>query len=56
VCRVQVLGQGSFRTLKMSRAQISVDDAAAGICLACKLIPEGDLLLRPLGLLRQNLM
>jgi ferredoxin len=52
VCRVQVIGGGAFRTLKMSRTQISAADQAAGICLACKLIPESDLALRPLGLLR----
>lgn len=55
VCRVQVLGAGDFRTLKMSRAQVSAEDEAAGICLACKLIPRSDLVLRPLGLLRQRL-
>ena len=56
VCRVQVLGAGAFRTLKMSRAQVSPADEAAGICLACKLIPESDLTLRPLGLLRRALV
>lgn len=55
VCRVQVLGTGVFRTLKMSRAQVSPADEAAGICLACKLIPQSDLTLRPLGVLRRTL-
>jgi ferredoxin len=55
ICRVQVLAQGRYRTLKMSRAQISEADAAAGICLACKLIPESDLAIRPLGLFRKQL-
>lgn len=55
ICRVQVLGEGRFRTLKMSRAQVSEADAAIGICLACKLIPESDLAIRPLGLLRTQL-
>ncbi len=49
ICRVQVLAGGRYRTLKMSRAQISAADEASGICLACKLIPEGDLTLRALG-------
>lgn len=53
ICRVQVLEGTRYRTQKMSRAQISEDDLAAGICLACKLIPEGDLTLRALGLLRR---
>lgn len=47
-CRVQVLA-GDYRTGKMSRAQVSVEDEGAGICLACKLLPEGDLVLQPLG-------
>ena len=55
ICRVQVLGSGAFRTLKMSRAQVSEADEAAGICLACKLLPEGDLTIRPLGLLQKQL-
>lgn len=54
ICRVQVLAGGPYRTLKMSRAQVSETDQAAGICLACKLIPEGDLTLRPLGGLRSH--
>ncbi len=53
ICRVQVLEGARYRTQKMSRAQVSEDDLAAGICLACKLIPEGDLTLRALGLLRR---
>jgi len=55
ICRVQVLGTGNYRTLKMSRAQVSEADEAEGICLACKLLPEGDLTIRPLGLLRKQL-
>lgn len=47
-CRVQVLS-GAFRTRKMSRAQVSVEDAAAGIALACKLLPSEDLVLQALG-------
>ncbi len=55
ICRVQVVGAGRYRTLRMSRAQVSEHDEAAGICLACKLIPEGDLEIRPLGFLRERL-
>jgi len=54
ICRVQVLGDGKFRTKKMSRAQVSADDEAKGICLACKLIPESDLKIRALGFSRQR--
>jgi len=55
ICRVQVLGEGRYRTMKMSRAQVTAADEAKGICLACKLIPEGDLEIRALGLLRKSL-
>ena len=49
VCRVQVLGGASYQTGKMSRAQVSHEDEAKGICLACKLIPTQDLELKVLG-------
>jgi ferredoxin len=48
VCRVQVVA-GRFRTQRVSRAHIGEAERAAGICLACKLIPESNLTLRPLG-------
>ena len=35
--------------------QVSEVDEAAGVCLACKLLPEGDLTIRPLGLLQKQL-
>ena len=56
ICRVQVVGEAKFRTLKMSRAQVTESDLAQGICLACKLIPEGDLTVKALGELRQKLI
>ena len=49
VCRVQVVGDGPYRTGKMSREQVPVDDEQQGICLACKLFPEADLRLKVLG-------
>ena len=49
VCRVQVLGDGRYRTGKMSREQVPVQDEELGICLACKLFPAGDLRLKVLG-------
>ena len=52
ICRVQVVHGALYRTLKMSRAQVTQDDRDAGIALACKLIPEGPLTIRALGLLR----
>lgn len=49
VCKVQVLAQGSYHTGKMSREHVSIEDEAKGICLACKLVPDGPLQLRVLG-------
>ena len=49
VCRVQVTGDGHYRTGKMSREQVPVGDEEKGICLACKLFPEGNLRLKVLG-------
>ena len=48
VCRVQVVGDGRYRTGKMSREQVPLEDEEKGICLACKLFPEGDLHLKVL--------
>ncbi len=64
ICRVQVLNPDGlkpneltkqYRTLKMSKAQVSDDDAKDGIALACKLIPQADLHLMPLGALKKCL-
>ena len=49
VCRVKVLDGGKYRTGKMSRSEVSVEDEEQGVCLACKLIPESNLQLRILG-------
>ncbi len=49
VCRVQVVGNGRYRTGKMSRAQVPQEAEARGVCLACKLFPESDLRLKVLG-------
>ena len=48
ICRVRVLS-GAYRTLKMSRAQVSLKQEGAGYALACRLIPESDLALELAG-------
>jgi ferredoxin len=48
VCRVQVLA-GHYQTGTMSRAQVSDDDRASGVNLACQLFPRSNLHLRALG-------
>lgn len=45
ICRVRVTA-GRYRTRKMSRVHVSEADEAAGIVLACRLIPETDLSLQ----------
>lgn len=42
ICRIRVIG-GLYRALPMSRSRISEADEAAGIVLACRIIPQGDL-------------
>ncbi|MBM3517157.1 MAG: 2Fe-2S iron-sulfur cluster binding domain-containing protein [Alphaproteobacteria bacterium] len=46
ICRVEVL-RGRYRTLKMSRLHVSVEEQRRGFALACRLVPESDLELRP---------
>lgn len=48
VCRVQVLS-GTYECGQMSAAQVSADDRAQGIALACQLWPRSDLRIRALG-------
>lgn len=43
VCRVRVLS-GEYDALRMSRKHISEDDLAAGIVLACRIVPRTDLI------------
>ena len=47
-CRV-IVTQGRYRTRKMSRVHVSEGQERAGYALACRLIPESDLLLRLAG-------
>lgn len=42
VCRVRVLA-GEYDALRMSRKHISEDDLAAGVVLACRIVPRTDL-------------
>jgi ferredoxin len=42
VCRVRVL-EGAYTTRRMSRKHVSEADEAAGVVLACRLVPLGDL-------------
>lgn len=46
VCRVQVLA-GPYRLLPQSRTHVSHAEEGDGYALACRLVPDGDLELRP---------
>lgn len=52
VCKVRV-NQGTFHTRKMSRACISEEEERAGVVLACRLFPKGDLSLSVVGKLQK---
>lgn len=52
VCKVRVT-DGEFRTRKMSRACISEEEERAGVVLACRLFPAGDLSLTVVGKLQK---
>lgn len=49
VCRVKIT-RGRFAAQKMSRSRISEADEAAGIVLACRVVPQSDIGLMPLPL------
>lgn len=49
ICRIRVI-KGSYQVLPMSRSRISEADEAAGIVLACRIIPRGNLEIEPLPL------
>lgn len=48
VCRIQVV-DGNFSSGLMSAGEVSVEDRAQGIVLACRTFPLSDLFCRPLG-------
>lgn len=47
VCKIQVL-EGEYSTGLMSKAHVTDEEASRGYCLACKVIPESDLVIRVL--------
>lgn len=55
VCKVQVT-RGQYVAHKMSRAHVGADEEAAGIGLACRLMPTSDLELKVLGALRKSVL
>ncbi len=53
VCRVRVAG-GRYASQKMTRSRISEADEAAGIVLACRIVPETDLVVEPLPIAQRG--
>lgn len=45
-CRVQIRA-GTYRTQRMSRAQVTEEEERQGYALACRLLPRSDLTLLP---------
>lgn len=44
ICKVNVIS-GSYQTMIMSRAQVSVTEEQENIALACRILPESDLVI-----------
>ena len=55
ICKVRVTA-GSYRTERMSRACVSVEEEAEGYVLACKVFPQSDLSVRVVGGMIRALM
>ena len=55
VCKVLVT-EGRYRTKRMSRACVSVEEEDAGTVLACKLFPDSDLTVHVLGCMGKALV
>ncbi len=55
VCKVRVLS-GHYHARRMSRAQVSETEQAAGIGLACRLYPRSDMRVQVLGVLRRQVL
>ena len=53
ICKVEIVS-GPVRTRVMSRSYISAEEEAAGIALACRVWPLGDVTLRVIGLMKKN--
>ncbi len=44
LCKVKIL-QGRYQSKRMSKAHISAEEQASGFALACRVFPEGDLVI-----------
>jgi len=53
VCKVEIVA-GVYRKKVMSREHVSVEDEAAGRVLACRVWPQGDIVLRVVGAMKKN--
>lgn len=53
VCKVQVLS-GSYAVKVMSRAHVSAEELAAGVVLACRVMPHSDLCVQVLGKMKKT--
>ncbi|MDD2161364.1 2Fe-2S iron-sulfur cluster-binding protein [Pseudomonas sp. MIL19] len=53
VCKVQIV-EGSYAAGVMSRSHVSADEQAAGVVLACRVMPHSDLCVQVLGKMKKT--
>ncbi|NMM38394.1 MAG: 2Fe-2S iron-sulfur cluster binding domain-containing protein [Glaciimonas sp.] len=53
VCKIKVVA-GSYQKRVMSREHVSEEDEAAGYLLACRVMPNSDVKLKVLGMMKKN--
>jgi len=53
VCKVQIIA-GQYRSRAMSRQHVSVEEQACGIVLACRVLPQSDLILEVIGKMQKS--
>ncbi|MEO8598408.1 MAG: 2Fe-2S iron-sulfur cluster binding domain-containing protein [bacterium] len=53
VCKIKVV-EGSYQKRVMSREHVSQEDEAAGCLLACRVVPNSDVKLTVLGMMKKN--
>ncbi len=53
VCKIKVV-EGSYQKRVMSREHVSEEDEAEGCLLACRVVPNSDVRLKVLGMMKKN--
>ena len=53
VCKIRIL-EGSYSCKKMSRAHVTEHEEEAGYALACRCYPQGDVIVKVVGQMKNN--